>query len=127
METKHLDANGNGEVDYDQDHDILYFKIRGRAYRKSLDFEDVIVDVDNEGFITGIQIFDASTVFDIDKAALPNIRRWTFNAKIDNKIVTIHLMFEMQRDNVIVERGHDIVREAVGYVGYSETVCGIEA
>ena len=52
MEIKHLDAKGNGEVDYDYAHDIILFKVKDREYSKSVEFEDLVLDIDKEGFIT---------------------------------------------------------------------------
>ena len=94
MEAKHLNAKGNGIADYDYKNDILFFKIKDREYAKSIDFGDFILDIDNEDFITGIQIFDASKIFKIDKDALMKVRRWEFHTKVENQVVTVQLMFE---------------------------------
>ena len=65
---------GKGEVDYDFKHDILFFKTKEREYAKSIELLDnLVIDVDKEGFLTGIQIFDAAKYLNIDKKSLLNI------------------------------------------------------
>ena len=65
---------GKGEVDYDFKHDILFFKIKDRRYAKSIELLDSIVaDVDKDGFLVGIQIFDASKFLKLDKKELLSI------------------------------------------------------
>jgi len=75
---KHLDAKGKGEMDYDYSNDILFFKVKNRDYDHSIELEDVVLDVDKEGYTTGIQIFGASKMFDVDKDSLRNVRKWEF-------------------------------------------------
>ena len=55
---RHL--TGEGEMDYDYINDILFFKVKNREYDRSLEFENLVIDIDSENFIIGIQIFDAS-------------------------------------------------------------------
>ena len=67
-------VKGKGEVDYDYKHDILFFKVKNREYTKSIELLDnLVVDVDKEGFLTGIQIFDAAEYLNIDKKILLNL------------------------------------------------------
>ena len=59
---------GKGDVDYDFKHDILFFKTKDRKYAKSIELLDnIVVDVDKEGFLVGVQIFDASEFLNLDK------------------------------------------------------------
>lgn len=128
MEPKHLDARGKGEVDYDYKNDILFFKVKDREYTRSLEFEDIVLDVDKEGFITGIQLFDASRLFRADKDALMKVRRWEFNTKVEENVITLQFRFEMVKQNkVIVEQGQNLVREATSPLNDSEVLCKIEA
>jgi len=125
---EHLDARGKGEVDYDYKEDTLFFKIKNRKYKKSLDYGNFVLDIDKEGFITGIQLFDASKLFKIDKNALLKVKRWEFNTKVENKIITVQLTFEtVKRNKVIVEKGHNLERETTARLQDSETMCTIQA
>lgn len=123
MEKKQLDAKGKGEFSYDYTDDILFFKVKDRAYDHSLELEDIVLDIDTEGFITGIQIFGASKMFNVDKTTLRNIKAWEFNIKTKGKLIFVQLMFEMMRRNKVVERGQNLVREATSPLANTEVVC----
>ncbi len=123
---KELNAKGKGEADYDYKNDTLFFKIKNRTYLKSLDFGDVVVDIDKEGFITGVQIFDASQLFGVPKDSLLKVRKWEFNAKVENNIVTVNLTFEvLKRNKVLVKQ--NIEREAEAPLKDSKVLCTISA
>ena len=126
MELKHLNAKGNGESDYDYINDILFFKIKDRGYHKSIEFEDIVLDIDKEGFITGIQIFDASEVFKLSKEALREIKKWAFEIKIENNTINIHLIFKVNSRNKIIERGQSIIRKSPSLLKDSEISVEIE-
>ena len=81
-----MNARGKGEFYYNYKYDILFFKIKERDYQKSLDFGDIIVDIDTEGFITGIQLFDASKMFRLDKLVLREIKNWKFYIKSETPL-----------------------------------------
>ena len=115
-----------GEVSYDYKNDTLFFKIKDREYAKSVDFEDLVLDVDKDGFITGIQIFDVSKLLKIDKETVRHIRNWEFHAKCENNVISLNLMFEMvKRNKVLVERGHNLIRESTSPLQNSEVSCKV--
>lgn len=93
MAEKHLDGTGKGEFLYDFSQDILMFKIKDRNYQRSAEFQNFVADVDTEGFVTGIRVFDASKVFGIDKYTLKSIVSWGFKAAIESGTITIRLTF----------------------------------
>ena len=127
MNGRHLAAEGKGEYTYDYLNDILLFKIKNRDYLKSLDFDNLIVDIDKEGFITGMRIFDASEIFNIPKLALKNIKFFKFNARVEDKKVTIQLEFiPVLRNKPLIKQGQNLIREAIGSeVRNSEVVCTV--
>src|SRR3989344_361390 len=109
MKDRKLDAKGKGEYSYDYANDILYFKIRDRKYKESIEFENLIIDIDEEEFITGIRIMNASSMLRIQKYALKNIQRMEFNARLEEKNITVQLFFTcLIRNKVIESRGQDI-------------------
>lgn len=87
MGTKLLDAKGRGEMDYDYANDLLFFKVKEREYDRSIELDDVVLDVDKEGYITGIQIFGASNMFEVDKNTLRNVHKWDFKVRIEGKVI----------------------------------------
>lgn len=93
MAEKHLDGTGKGEFLYDFTNDILMFKVKDRDYKNSVEFQNFVADIDTEGFVTGVRIFDVSKVFGIDKYTLKHIVKWGFKAVIESGMITIRLTF----------------------------------
>ena len=116
---------GKGEVDYDFKHDILFFKTKDRKYAKSIELLDsIVVDVDKEGFLVGIQIFDASGFLNLDKKALLSIPKWVFNANVyDGNKIDIRLVFQIKVRNKIVEKNPIIAQQINQKLPNSELVC----
>ena len=102
IEEKHL--HGKGEFLYDFKHDILMFKIKDREYKKSVELQNFVADIDEEGFVTGAQIFDASKVFGIDKIILKSIVSMGFKSHIENNVITITIKFTSKVRNKQIPR-----------------------
>ncbi|MBS3053845.1 MAG: DUF2283 domain-containing protein [Candidatus Aenigmarchaeota archaeon] len=103
--------NSKGEMDYDYSNDILFFKSKNREYSRSKEFSNIVLDIDKEDFIVGIQIFDASKFLRIPKIALRNVPKWQFQATIlDNKI-EIRLVFQVVYRNKRIEKNPIIMTE----------------
>ena len=115
---------GKGEVDYDYKHDILFFKTKDREYVKSIELLDnLVVDVDKEGFLTGIQMFDASEYLKIDKKSLLQIPNWQFTINVHENIIEIRLVFQTKIRNKIVEKNPIISQQINQKLPNSELVC----
>jgi uncharacterized protein YuzE len=106
---KHLEAKG--EMDYDYVNDILFFKVKDREYGFSLEFQNMVIDVDDEKFIVGIQIFDASEFLGISKFDLRSIPKWKFNARISNGMIELRLFYKINIRNKIIEKTPIIIQE----------------
>ena len=109
MKGRHLE--GKGEMSYDYVNDILFFKIKDREYDFSLEFKNMVIDVDSEQFIVGIQIFDASEFLRIPKSDLRQIPRWKFESKIENNTIELRLFYQLSIRNKIIEKSPIIVQE----------------
>ena len=115
---------GKGEVDYDFKHDILFFKTKDREYYKSIELLDnLVVDVDKKGFLTGIQIFDAAEYLNIDKKSLLSIPNWQFTINVHENIIEIRLVFQIKVRNKIVEKNPIISQQINQKLPNSELVC----
>ncbi|MEK6872259.1 MAG: DUF2283 domain-containing protein [Nanoarchaeota archaeon] len=121
--TKHLE--GQGEVDYDFVNDILFFKVKDRTYDKSIEFENLVIDIDDKEFITGIQIFDASKFLQVNKESLRNIPKWTFQAIVIGENIEIRLNYETIVRNKTIEKNPIIVRENKSHLPSSEMICEV--
>jgi len=100
-----------GEMGYDFVNDILFFKVKDREYNFSLEFQNMVIDIDKKNFIIGIQIFDASEFLGISKMNLREIPKWQFRAKIDNKIIELRLFYQISIRNRIIEKNPIILQE----------------
>ena len=115
---------GKGEVDYDFKHDILFFKTKDREYVKSIELLDnLVVDVDREGFLTGIQMFDASEYLNIDKKSLLQIPNWQFTINVRENIIENRLGLEIKVRNKIVEKNPIISQQINQNLPNSELIC----
>ena len=123
METQNKHLEGKGEVDYDLANDILFFKTKDREYDRSIEFENFVIDVDSEEFITGIQIFDASKFLQVDKELLRNIPNWTFKAVIANDKIELRLNYQTQVRNKTIEKNPIIIQENKSHLPNSEMIC----
>ena len=110
-----------GEVDYDFKNDILFFKTKNREYIKSIELDNLILDIDSKGFIVGIQIFEASKFLKMDKITLKDVPNWEFSTKTDQikdgkKTVTkieIRLMFQVRIRNRLIEKNPIIMPQPI--------------
>ena len=55
----------------------------------------MVIDIDNEQFIVGIQIFDASKFLKIDKEHLRKIIKWQFKARLQGNEFRIDLYYQV--------------------------------
>ena len=100
-----------GEADYDFEHDILFFKAKDRQYARSIEADNIVIDIDVHGFIIGVQVMNASAFFAVPKAALMRIPSWRMRAAIEQGHARVSIEFELRVRNktyiknpIIVER-----------------------
>ena len=109
MKERKLEANG--EMDYDYLNDILFFKVKDRECDISLEFQNMVVDVDKEQFITGIQIFEASRFLSMPKQYLREIHKWQFKATINEGVIEVRIFYQINIRNKIITGNPIIVQE----------------
>ncbi len=109
IKPKHLEAEG--EMDYDYVNDILFFKVKNREYDFSIEFQNMVIDIDEEKFIVGMQIFEASKFLGMSKINLREIPKWQFRAKIENDVIELRLNYELKIRNKIYEKSPIIIQE----------------
>ncbi len=120
---KNRTLKGKGEVDYDYKHDILFFKTVDRKYVKSIELENLILDVDKEDFIVGIQIHEASKFLNISKAVLLKIPKWKFEANVNEGRIEVRLMFQVVVRNRLIEKNPIIMQPISEPLPNSSLVC----
>ncbi len=109
LKPKHLEAEG--KMDYDYVNDILFFKVKNREYNFSVEFQNMVIDIDKEEFIVGIQIFNASKFLEISKINLREIPKWQFRSKIEDGVIEIRLNYHLKIRNRIIGKNPIIIQE----------------
>lgn len=112
-----------GEWDYDFRYDILFFKVKEREYWKSIEIGNLVLDIDAEKFLTGVQIFEASKFLGVDKMTLRQIPKWNFEAKIEDNKIELRLNFDVKIRNRIIEKNPIIIQEVKENLPDSLLVC----
>lgn len=111
MKEKNI-LNTPGECDYDYKYDTLFFKVKDRKYLRSIETGNLVLDLDSENFLTGVQIFEASKFLGIDKLKLREIPKWDFKASIKDNIIEIRINFEIKSRNKIIEKNPIIIQQS---------------
>ena len=114
-----------GESDYDYKQDILFFKTSERDYSKSIELNNIVLDVDKGGFIVGVQIFDASKFLDLSKDTLLKIKHWQFEATVNKGNIEVRLVFDVVVRNKTVEKNPIILQSLSEQLPDSKLVCGV--
>lgn len=93
---------GRGELSYDYGYDNLFFRMKGRDYKESIEIDNMLIDIDSKNFIVGFQIFEASNVTNVSKIHLRGVKHGKFNAKLSKDgRVEVKLVFQIKVRNKI--------------------------
>ena len=118
---RHL--KGKGEMSYDFEHDILFFKTKEREYDRSIEINNMVLDIDKKKFIVGIQIFEASKFLRLNRAYLVSIPAWKFEATIKDNLIEVRLVFNVLIRNKIIEKNPIITDKLMTPLPYSMVEC----
>lgn len=114
-----------GELDYDYPNDILFFKAKNREYDRSIELDRFVIDIDSQDYIVGIQIFDASDFLRIPKIALQNVRRWKFQAEVEENRLEVRFVLQGTLRNKIIERSPIIIKALDEHLPDSRLICTV--
>ena len=114
-----------GESDYDYEYDNLFFKAVEKEYVRSIELDNLIIDLDKENKVIGIQILEASNFLDISKEALLKIVHWEFKTTVHQNKLEVRLTFTVVRRNKEVEKNPIIVQNLTESLPDSEMLCEI--
>ena len=71
----------------------------------------MVIDIDEEKFITGIQLFNVSEFLGIKKEYLRQIPRWQFKSRIYNNTIELRLFYQISVRNKIIEKNPIIIQQ----------------
>ena len=67
-------AKVNTKISYDEEEDILSLS-KSRKVKASIDIGDFVIDIDHKGFVTGIEILNASENLKLSEEQLKDIQK----------------------------------------------------
>ena len=101
-------------MSYDNEENILSLS-KGKKVKASIDIGDFIIDIDHNGFITGIEILNASQNLNITEEQLQNLKEASMNItyKPNNVYILLVMKFENKEKDIgiplTVDLGHGSV------------------
>ncbi|MFC1690935.1 DUF2283 domain-containing protein [Nanoarchaeota archaeon] len=104
-------AKNKAKINYDKEEDILFLS-KERKVKASIDVGDFIIDVDSGGFITGIEILNASRNLKLSEKQLEGLKKASMVVTYKPNYVYIYLVMqfkEKEKDITIpltVDLGH---------------------
>ena len=106
-------------------YDYLVFKIENVEYYRSIELENLLIDLNKKGRLSGIRIFDPSKIFGISKKRLDNVGDFRFHIKIKKNILTLELEFKfMEKKRSVTE--HGVMKEILdSNIAETEVVCSV--
>ena len=83
------------KIFYDKNWDILYMS-KGRKAKHSINIDDFVFDIDNNGLITALEILDASKNLGVTVEQLASLKdiSMRINYKPNNTVVTLIVFFK---------------------------------
>ena len=108
-------AKENTKMIYDEEEDILFLS-KGRKVKASIDIGDFVIDVDTGGFISGVEILNASENLQISEDQLKELQEAAMAVTYKPNYVYIYLVMKLknkEKDITIplaVDLGHGSVK-----------------
>jgi uncharacterized protein YuzE len=90
--------------DYDFENDSLLVIDRGAKYESSINFENIILDIDVDGLPIGVEILHASKLFDVSKSAIKNFQSFRADINISEKTIEINFTINVIKRNQYIEK-----------------------
>ncbi|MCK5624771.1 DUF2283 domain-containing protein [Candidatus Pacearchaeota archaeon] len=115
--------NKAGEYDYDFKNDIFFFKVKDREYSHSIELHNLVIDFDKEDFIVGLQIFDASTIFNLSKENLRQVQHFEMQSNVNQGRIQVNLSFNLKIRNRQVSYNPIIFEKIEDKIPNSELSC----
>lgn len=107
-------GESNTKIIYDVEEDIVNFS-RGKSSKASIEVGDFIIDIDSSGFISAIEILNASENLNISKEILENIQKIKMSVLYKPNYLFISLILNLKgiekdiRIPLTVNLGHNKV------------------
>ena len=88
-------AKINKKMIYDEEEDILFLS-KGRKVKASIDIGDFILDIDTDGFVSGIEILNASENLKLQEEQLKGLQEASMVVTYKPDYVYIYLVMKFK-------------------------------
>lgn len=92
------------KCDYDFQNDTIFFYGDSDKYKFSMDLDGIILDVNEDNDIVGIEILDASKKFKFSKSDLRDISEFRATIKTNEKNIEVNMKLEIIKRNKLINR-----------------------
>lgn len=95
------------KFDYDTENDLLYLYNPKKKSKGSIEFGELIIDLEKKGGIAGIEIFDASKYLSeltnkkITKKALKNLEKASLSYSVKKGTVMIRIILKIEKEEIL--------------------------
>lgn len=91
------------KYDYDYQNDSIFFYGEDGKYKSSIELEGIIIDFNEDDYLVGIEILDASEKFNVSKADLLNIKNFNATMTISKEIIEVKMKIEYFKRNKLID------------------------
>ncbi len=99
--TKVISSN---KYDYDFENDSMFFYIKDKKYKSSIESNGIILDFDEDNSLIGIEILDASKKFQVSKLELRNIKKFQADIVIGEENIKVNMKLEVPKRNKVFDK-----------------------
>jgi uncharacterized protein YuzE len=87
------------KIDYDLENDSVFIYGSGKKYKKSIDLNDIILDMSEDNYVMAIEILDASKKFNVLKTDLLSIKSFDADIEINEDTIKIEMKIDIIKRN----------------------------
>ena len=94
------------KIDYDSEEDLLYLYSKGKKSSGSIEFGELVVDLEKKGEIVGLEVFDASQYLSeltnkkISRQDLEKMENAEFSFTAKKGTIMIKIVLPIQKEQV---------------------------
>lgn len=89
----------SNKYDYDFQNDTILFYGENHNYKSSIDLDGIVIDFDEENYLMGVEILDASNRLSISKYDLRNIRYFDMTIEVIKESIHVTIDIKISKRN----------------------------
>ncbi len=96
------------KYDYDLENDSIFFYGTNKKYKKSLDLDDIIIDVSEDNYAMAIEILDASKKFNVPKSDLLNVQFFDAEIHVSEETIKVIMKLAIKKRNGLINKSMEV-------------------